>query len=72
MRYSAAGQVAAFYWIERDKAYVVSGPADRDRLLKVAQSTYDQVEGTRNSAWPDPPWRRDDAANNQLMSRRGS
>jgi anti-sigma factor RsiW len=45
LRYAAAGQVAAFYWIERDKAYVVSGPADRDRLLKVAQAAYDQVEG---------------------------
>jgi anti-sigma factor RsiW len=44
LRYSAAGQVAAFYWIEQEKAYVVSGPADRDRLLKVAQSAYDQLE----------------------------
>jgi anti-sigma factor RsiW len=72
LRYSAAGQVAAFYWIERDKAYVVSGPADRDRLLKVAQSTYDQVEATRTSAAPDAPERRENAASGQLMSRRGS
>lgn len=72
LRYSASGQVAAFYWIERDKAYVVSGPADRDRLLKIAQSTYDQIEGSRSSAWPDPAGPRENALNGQLMSRRGS
>jgi anti-sigma factor RsiW len=47
LRYSAAGQVAAFYWIERDKAYVVSGPADRDRLLRIAQSAYEQTDGNQ-------------------------
>jgi anti-sigma factor RsiW len=45
LRYSAAGEVAAYYWIDDNRAYVVSGPADRDRLLKVAQSAYDQIEG---------------------------
>src|SRR5882724_2231622 len=49
LRYSAAGSVAAFYWIERDRAYVVSGPTDRDRLLKVAQAAYDQIESRRQS-----------------------
>jgi anti-sigma factor RsiW len=73
LRYSAAGQVAAFYWIDRDKAYVVSGPADRDRLLKVAQSAYDQVESARVSGRPDEDvLRRNEAASDQLMSRRGS
>ena len=72
LRYVAAGPVAAFYWIERDKAYVVSGPADRERLLKVAQSAYDQLEATRTSASPDPSGRRENAAAGQLMSRRGS
>ncbi len=44
LRYRAAGPVAAYYWIDDNHAYVVSGPADRDRLLKVAQSAYDQLE----------------------------
>ena len=43
-RYQEAGPVAAFYWVDDNKGYVVSGPADRDRLLKVAQSIYDQME----------------------------
>lgn len=42
LRYHAAGTVAAFYWVDDNKGFVVSGPADRDRLLKVAQSVYDQ------------------------------
>lgn len=44
LRYRAAGTVAAYYWIDDNRAYVISGPADRDRLLKVAQSAYDQLE----------------------------
>jgi anti-sigma factor RsiW len=42
LRYKEAGAVAAFYWVDDNKGFVVSGPADRDRLLKVAQSVYDQ------------------------------
>jgi len=42
LRYHAAGAVAAFYWVDDNKGFVVSGPADRERLLKVAQSVYDQ------------------------------
>jgi anti-sigma factor RsiW len=42
LRYQVAGSVAAFYWVDNNKGFVVSGPADRDRLLKVAQSVYDQ------------------------------
>jgi len=45
LRYRDAGQVAAFYWVDgSNKAYVMSGPADRDRLHKIAQSAYDQIE----------------------------
>jgi len=50
LRYRAAGPVAAYYWIDENRAYVVSGPADRDRLLKIAQSAYDQLE-TRGRVW---------------------
>jgi anti-sigma factor RsiW len=42
LRYQVAGSVAAFYWVDDNRGFVVSGPADRDRLLKVAQSVYDQ------------------------------
>jgi anti-sigma factor RsiW len=62
LRYLAAENVAAVQWIESDIGYVVSGPADRDRLLKIAQTAYEQMESrtpTRSSA-------------NQLISRRGS
>jgi anti-sigma factor RsiW len=44
LRFRAAGSVAAFYWTERDFGYVVSGPADRDRLQKIAETAYEQLE----------------------------
>jgi anti-sigma factor RsiW len=33
MRYRAGERFAALYWVERGLAYVVSGPADRERLV---------------------------------------
>lgn len=44
MRYHGDEQTAAIYWVDRDLAYVMSGPANRDNLLKVAQAAYDQIE----------------------------
>jgi anti-sigma factor RsiW len=44
MRYRAAERFAAFYWVERNLTYVVSGLADRDRLNKIAEAVYDQLE----------------------------
>jgi anti-sigma factor RsiW len=44
LRYNAAGQVGAVYWVDRDLAYAISGPADHDRLVKVAQTAYEQLE----------------------------
>jgi len=44
LRYSAAGDAAAVLWVESDMGYVVSGPAERDRLIKIAQSAYREVE----------------------------
>jgi len=44
LRYREAGQIAAFYWIDNSKAYVMTGPADRDRLRRVAQSAYNQLD----------------------------
>ena len=62
LRYRPSEGIAAVQWIENDIGYVVSGPADRDRLIQIAQTTYEQMENrapTRSSA-------------NQLISRRGS
>jgi anti-sigma factor RsiW len=44
LRYRASGPVAAFYWIEGEFGYVMTGPADRERLQKVAERAYEQLE----------------------------
>jgi anti-sigma factor RsiW len=53
LRYTIADQIAAVHWIESEIGYVVSGPADRERLLQIAQAIYEQIENrspTRGSA----------------------
>jgi anti-sigma factor RsiW len=44
LRYRAAGPVGSVFWVENEAAFVVSGPADRSRLQKVAESVYEQLE----------------------------
>jgi anti-sigma factor RsiW len=44
LRYHAAAPSAAFYWVDRDLAYVLSGPAERDRLRQIAQAAYEQID----------------------------
>jgi anti-sigma factor RsiW len=44
LRYDAEGAVGALYWAESDVAYVVNGEANRDRLHKVAETVYAQIE----------------------------
>lgn len=44
LRYRDAGTVGAVYWADGDLSYVVSGPAERQRLHGVAQSAYEQLE----------------------------
>ncbi len=44
MRYQGDDKTASVYWVDRDLAYVLSGTAEREKLLKVAQAAYDQVE----------------------------
>lgn len=46
LRYKSDENAAAFYWVDDKVAYVVSGPADRDRLEKVTKSIYEQVDKT--------------------------
>jgi anti-sigma factor RsiW len=61
LRYRATDGVAAVQWVESDIGFVMSGPANRERLLQIAQSVYEQLESR-------PPATR----NSQLISRRGS
>jgi anti-sigma factor RsiW len=44
LRYNAQGPVAALSWADSDIAYVVSGEANADRLHKVAETVYAQLE----------------------------
>ena len=43
-RYTSGERAAAFYWADGKVACVVSGPADRERLEKVAKAAYEQME----------------------------
>jgi|SRR5271170_6806579 len=47
LRYTAGDKNAAYYWVDRNLAYVLSGPAERDKLHAIAQAAYDQID-TRN------------------------
>jgi anti-sigma factor RsiW len=44
MRYNVSGKWSAFYWVDGDVAYVVSGPPDREVLSKVATAAYEQFD----------------------------
>ena len=55
LRYRAAGVVGSFSWIEDDVAYVVSGPADRARLQKVAEVAYEQLETRQQTGMATKP-----------------
>jgi anti-sigma factor RsiW len=51
LRYKNDERFAAFYWVDDKVAYVVSGPADRERLETVSKAIYEQIEkaGARKS-----------------------
>jgi anti-sigma factor RsiW len=61
LRYKSGGDVAAVRWVEGEIGFVVSGPADRDRLSRIAETAYEQMD--------NPPPR---ASSQPLLSRRGS
>ena len=44
MRYNVSGKCSAFYWVDGDVAYVVSGQAEREELSKVATAAYEQFD----------------------------
>ena len=44
IRFKDTGRVATFYWVDNKQAYVVSGPANRDRVEQVTKAIYEQVD----------------------------
>jgi anti-sigma factor RsiW len=43
-RYTEAGPIGAFYWVDGGAGYALSGPADRNRLLRIARAIYEQLD----------------------------
>ncbi len=62
LRYHATESVAAVQWVESEIGFVMSGPANRERLLKIAQTAYEQLESRAPAR----------SSEMQLISRRGS
>jgi anti-sigma factor RsiW len=44
LRYTAGERNAAYYWVDGDVAYVLSGPAQQERLHEIAKTAYDQID----------------------------
>jgi anti-sigma factor RsiW len=44
LRYTTGEKNAAYYWVDQNLAYVLSGPAERDKLHEIAQAAYDQID----------------------------
>jgi len=44
LRYMAGDRNAAYYWVDDNLFYVLSGPAERDKLHAIAQAAYDQID----------------------------
>jgi len=42
--YTAGEHNAAYYWVDGNVAYVLTGPAQQDRLHEIAKSAYDQID----------------------------
>lgn len=49
LRYKDGNRFAAFYWVDDQHAYVVSGPADHDRLRQVTRAAWEQIDRGRKS-----------------------
>jgi anti-sigma factor RsiW len=44
LRYTTGEKNAAYYWVDQNLAYVLSGPAEQDKLREIAQAAYDQID----------------------------
>ena len=49
LRFRNDKRYAAFSWVDDKAAFVVSGPADRDRLEQVSKTIYEQVDRSGSS-----------------------
>ena len=44
LRYKDSDRAAAIFWVDDKRGYVVSGPADRQRMERITQAIYEQVD----------------------------
>ncbi len=44
LRYIAGENSAAYYWVDGDLFYVLTGPAEQEKLHAIAQAAYDQID----------------------------
>ena len=44
LRYIAGNHNSAYYWVDNNLFYVLTGPAEQDRLHAIAQAAYDQID----------------------------
>jgi anti-sigma factor RsiW len=44
LRYTEGEHNAAYYWVDRNLAYVLSGPMEAGKLREIAQAAYDQID----------------------------
>ena len=44
LRYIAGKHNSAYYWVDGDLFYVLTGPAEQDMLHAIAQAAYDQID----------------------------
>ena len=45
-RYVEHADAGAFYWIDGEIGYALTGPADRALLLEVAETVYEKLDGS--------------------------
>src|SRR5713226_9525870 len=44
LRYKKTDRITTLYWVDDNRAYVVSGPADHEKMEKITKAIYDQVD----------------------------
>jgi anti-sigma factor RsiW len=44
LRYKNTDRAAAFYWVDENRAYVVTGPANRERMETITKAIYEQID----------------------------
>jgi anti-sigma factor RsiW len=54
-RYSAENGVSEFYWSDQEFGYAVTAKVDRERLMKLAEMIYHQLDEGAKTKIPPPP-----------------